>query len=79
MRQSLRLIMTAKKLRKANFSEAEVNVLVEAVVASYSTLYGKFSPRLTHSMKTSAWEDIAEKYEIMSELILAGVLKKIIM
>ena len=66
----LRLIMSAKKPRKANFSEAEVNVLVEAVAESYSTLYGKFSPRLTHSMKTSAWEDVAEKYELI------GFLKK---
>ena len=66
----------SEKAEEGKFSEAEVNVLVEVVVASYSTLFGKFSPSLTNSMKTLAWEDIGEKYEIMSELILAGVLKK---
>ena len=71
LRQSLRLIMTAKKQRNANFSEAEVNVLVEAVAASYSTLYGKFFPNLTSSMRTSALDDATKKYEIMSELIVS--------
>lgn len=61
LRQSLRLITTAKKQRNANFSEAEVNVLVEAVAASYSTLNGKFFPNLTNSMRTSALDDVAKK------------------
>lgn len=54
--------MDAKKQRKANFSDVEVEVLVDAVGTSYKTLYGKFSPCLTNNMKTMAWESVtAEK------------------
>ena len=76
LRQSLRLITTAKKQRNANFSEAEVNVS-GAVAASHSTLYGKFFPNLTNSMRTSALDDVAKKYEIMSELIGVVSIRKL--
>lgn len=53
--------MDAKKQRKANFSDVEVEVLVDAVGTSYKVLYGKFSPCLTNNMKTMAWESVTEK------------------
>ena len=57
--------MFAKKQGKANFSETEMEMLVEAVCdKSFHILYGKFSPKLTNSMKISAWADVTEKYEM---------------
>ncbi|XP_062599043.1 uncharacterized protein LOC134260505 [Saccostrea cucullata] len=53
-----------KKPRKANFTDLEVEVLVDAVSTNYKVLYGKFSPSLTNSMKTAAWESVTEKYQM---------------
>uniref|UniRef100_A0A8W8IH39 Myb/SANT-like DNA-binding domain-containing protein n=1 Tax=Magallana gigas TaxID=29159 RepID=A0A8W8IH39_MAGGI len=58
--------MDAKKQRKANFSDVEVEVLVDAVGTSYKVLYGKFSPCLTNNMKTMAWESVTEKVNAVS-------------
>uniref|UniRef100_K1QY81 Myb/SANT-like DNA-binding domain-containing protein n=1 Tax=Magallana gigas TaxID=29159 RepID=K1QY81_MAGGI len=55
--------MDAKKQRKANFSDVEVKVLVDAVGTSYKILYGKFSPCLTNNMRTMAWESVTEKVD----------------
>ena len=43
LRQSLRLITTAKKQRNANFSEAEVNVLVELLPQATAHFTESFS------------------------------------
>uniref|UniRef100_A0A8W8IF24 Myb/SANT-like DNA-binding domain-containing protein n=1 Tax=Magallana gigas TaxID=29159 RepID=A0A8W8IF24_MAGGI len=61
--------MDAKKQRKANFSDVEVEVLVDAVGTSYKVLYGKFSPCLTNNMKTMAWESVTEKVNAILQLI----------
>ena len=42
------IIMFAKKHRKANFSDTEVEMLVEVVCYNYHILYGKFSPNLAN-------------------------------
>ncbi|XP_078328040.1 uncharacterized protein LOC111102452 [Crassostrea virginica] len=58
--------MFSKKQRKSNFSDTEVEMLVEAVCYNYHILYGKFSPNLTNSMKMSAWADVTEKVNAVS-------------
>ncbi|XP_062620631.1 nuclear apoptosis-inducing factor 1-like, partial [Saccostrea cucullata] len=55
-----------KKPRKANFTDLEVEVLVDAVSTNYKVLYGKFSPSLTNNMKTAAWETVTEKVNAVS-------------
>ena len=64
--------MFSKKQRKANFSDTEVEMLVEAVCYNYHILYGKFSPNLTNSMKISAWADVTEKYEMRKKSLSVG-------
>uniref|UniRef100_A0A8W8MJ34 Myb/SANT-like DNA-binding domain-containing protein n=1 Tax=Magallana gigas TaxID=29159 RepID=A0A8W8MJ34_MAGGI len=65
--------MDAKKQRKANFSDVEVEVLVDAVGTSYKILYGKFSPCLTNNMKTMAWESVTEKQIIVGKFKLTSI------
>ncbi|XP_065922843.1 myb/SANT-like DNA-binding domain-containing protein 4 [Magallana gigas] len=67
--------MDAKKQRKANFSDVEVEVLVDAVGTSYKVLYGKFSPCLTNNMKTMAWESVTEKVNAVSLQCTRGVVE----
>ncbi|XP_048752511.1 uncharacterized protein LOC125664050 isoform X2 [Ostrea edulis] len=53
--------MNDRKSRKPNWSDAEMNALVEAYSNSIQIIRGKFSSSLTCEMKRRAWEDVTEK------------------
>ncbi|XP_056015280.1 LOW QUALITY PROTEIN: nuclear apoptosis-inducing factor 1-like [Ostrea edulis] len=58
--------MSSKKQRKPNFSDLEVEVLVDAVSINYSILYGKFSSSLTNARKTATWQQVTDKVNAVS-------------
>ena len=50
----------AKKLRKANFSPAEISVLTEKFEENMEILQSKFTNSITNTKKNKIWEAIAE-------------------
>ncbi|XP_062585602.1 uncharacterized protein LOC134247254 [Saccostrea cucullata] len=49
------------KIRKPNWSEIELEVLIEAYCRNFKVIRGKFSPSITSDTKKRAWEEITER------------------
>ena len=47
--------------RKANFTDAEKELLIQEVNKKHTSLFGKFSNKLSKCRKQSLWEEVAEK------------------
>lgn len=50
----------AKKVRKANFSPAEISVLTEKFEENMDILQSKFTNSITNAKKNKIWEEISE-------------------
>ncbi|XP_066022518.1 nuclear apoptosis-inducing factor 1-like [Pocillopora verrucosa] len=50
----------AKKVRKANFSPAEISVLTEIFKENMDILQSKFTNSITNAKKNKIWEEISE-------------------
>ena len=50
----------AKKVRKANFSPAEISVSTEKFEESMDILQSKFTNSVTNAKKNKIWEEISE-------------------
>ena len=50
----------AKKVRKANFSPAEISVLTEKFDENMEILQSKFTSSITNKKKNKIWEEISE-------------------
>ncbi|XP_022296531.2 uncharacterized protein LOC111106235 [Crassostrea virginica] len=64
--------------RKLNWTQSEINTLVDAVSDRISIIRGKFSPYLTTERKNRAWEEVMESVNACSSIKrdLKGIKKK---
>ena len=64
----------AKRLRKANFSDDELRVLLEAVESEHTTLFSGHSSTITNKLKMETWAKIADKVssECGFSLVMVG-------
>ena len=56
----------AKKVRKANFSPAEISVLSEKFEENMEILQSKFTNSVTNAKKNKIWEEISEMVNAVS-------------